>query len=59
MSGTIDTLTAGRKLEAADLSGLEARLTATLKRALWIQAGAIIAAIAVIAIGLVSLWNSP
>ena len=59
MSGTVDTLTASRKLEAADLSGLEVRLTVTLKRALWIQAAAIIVAISVIAIGLASLWNGP
>ena len=59
MSGTIDKLTAARKLEAADLSGLEVRLTVTLKRALWIQAAAIIVAISVIAIGLASLWNGP
>ena len=59
MSGRVDTLTAGRKLEAKDLSGLEVRLTVTLKRALWIQAAAIIVAISVIAIGLASLWSGP
>lgn len=43
-----------------DLSALEARLTATLYRALWIQAAAIIAAIAAlagIAVGLASLLS--
>ena len=60
MSGTVDTLTAARKLETADLSALEVRLTVTLYRALWIQAVGIIAAIAAlagIAIGLTSLWS--
>ena len=85
MSGTFDTLTAARELEAAgmdrkqaeavaqairagqgelatsaDLSALEAPLTATLYRALWVQAAGIIAAIAAlagIAVGLASLWS--
>ncbi len=81
MSGTFDTLTAARELEAAgmdrrqaeavvgairegqvefatsaDLSALEARLTAALYRSLWIQAAAIVA-LAGIAIGLASLWS--
>ncbi len=50
----------GELATTADLSTLEARLTATLYRALWIQAAGIIAAIAAlagIAIGLASLWS--
>jgi len=50
----------GELSTTGDLSALEARLTATLYRALWIQAAAIIAAIAAlagIAVGLASLLS--
>ena len=50
----------GELATSADLSALQARLTDTLYRALWIQAAGIIAAIAAlagIAVGLASLWS--
>ena len=50
----------GELTTTGDLSALEARLTATLYRALWIQAAAITAAIAAlagIAVGLASLLS--
>ena len=60
MSGTADTLTPSRKLEAADLLAFEKSLTVTFYRASWIQAVGIVAAITVltgITIGLASLWS--
>ena len=50
----------GQLVSIADLSAFETRITATLYRALWIQAAGIIAtitALAGIAIGLASLWS--
>ena len=50
----------GELATSADLSALEVCFTATLYRALWVQAAGIIAAIAAlagIAVGLASLWS--